>query len=77
MFAKVQQYAKFLVALVGSFATAGSTFIPAEWAPYVSLTLALLTTVATYAVPNKGNPTDVLVHGDGLAGDDGPKHAAS
>jgi hypothetical protein len=63
MFAKAQEYAKFLVALVGSFATAGSTFIPAEWSPYVSLVLALLTTIATYAVPNV-KPT----------ADDEPKH---
>lgn len=64
---QIQKYAKAIVAFVGAFLTAGSTFIPAEWAPWVSLVLALLTTVATFQVPNKGNTMDVLVQGDGLA----------
>lgn len=68
MFEKVQQYAKFLVTLLGVLVTAGTTFIPAEWQPYLTFAVALLTAIATYAVPNKGNPTDVLVQGDGLAG---------
>jgi hypothetical protein len=73
----VQKYAKAIVAFVGAFLTAGSAFIPAEWAPWVSLGLAVVTTVATYQVPNTGSPTDALIQGDGLAaGDSAPEHRA-
>lgn len=75
MIEKIQQYAKFLVAVVGAVATAGTTFIPADWQPYISFAVAILTGIATYAVPNKGAATDVLVQGDGLA-DGAPKHQA-
>lgn len=73
----IQKYAKAIVALVGSVLTAGVFVLPDEVQPWVALVLAVLTTVATYQVPNKGAPTDALVQGDGLAaGDDAPKHAA-
>lgn len=75
---QIQKYAKTIVALLGALLTAGSTFIPADWQPYLSFALAIVTAVATYQVPNKGNPADVLVQGDGLSDGDNtpPKHAA-
>lgn len=77
MLDNIQKYAKAIVAFVGAFLTAGSTFIPAEWSPWVSLALALLTTVATFQVPNRGvsvpGKGDALVAGDGLGG---PEHSA-
>lgn len=53
MFAKVQQYAKAIVSLVGAILTAGAFTLPDEAQPWVGLGLAILTAVATYAVPNK------------------------
>lgn len=52
MIQKIKEVAKFVAALVGSVVTAGSTFIPEDWAPYLSLVLAVLTAVATYTIPN-------------------------
>ena len=53
MFAKIQVYAKFVAALVGTAVTAGTTLIPAEGIEWLTFVSALLTTVAVYAVPNK------------------------
>ncbi|WP_284761603.1 hypothetical protein [Curtobacterium sp. MEB011] len=81
MLATIQKYAKALVALLGALLTAGTTLIPAEWAPYLSLVLAIATAIATMQVPNtdptKPGDGDVLVAGDGLGDDGQPKHAAS
>lgn len=52
MFAKVQSVAKFLVALIGTLVTAGTTFIPEEYGPWLGFAAAILTAVATYVVPN-------------------------
>lgn len=53
MFTKVQEYAKFIAALIGSAVTAGATLLPAEGLEWLSFVAALLTAVAVYAVPNK------------------------
>lgn len=70
MFEKLQQYAKAIVSLVGAILTAGAFTLPDEAQPWVGLGLAVLTAVATYAVPNKTEPvatdSDVLAAGDGL-----------
>lgn len=77
MFTKIQQYAKAIVSLVGAILTAGAFTLPDEAQPWVGLGMAVLTAIATYAVPNKADTTpsanDVLVKGDGLGG---PDHAA-
>ncbi|MBT1675998.1 hypothetical protein [Curtobacterium aurantiacum] len=64
----VQRYAKALVALVGSVLTAGVFTLPDEAQPWVGLGMAVLTTVATYAVPNATPPEEVTSAGypDGL-----------
>jgi hypothetical protein len=54
----VQQYAKTIVALVGSVLTAGVVTLPDDVAPWVGLGMAVLTTVATYAVPNRQPPAE-------------------
>lgn len=71
MFEKLQQYAKAIVSLVGAILTAGAFTLPDEAQPWVGLGLAVLTAVATYAVPNKQvvptmTDNDALVPGDGL-----------
>lgn len=60
MFEKLQQYAKAIVSLVGAILTAGAFTLPDEAQPWVGLGLAVLTAVATYAVPNK-TPADPSV----------------
>lgn len=50
--ATVQRYAKAIVALVGSVLTAGVFTLPDEAQPWVGLGMAVLTTIATYVVPN-------------------------
>ena len=52
MIQKIKEVAKFIAALVGAIATAGSTLIPAEWSPWLSLILAVATAVAVYQIPN-------------------------
>lgn len=52
MFAKVQQYAKAIVSLVGAILTAGAFTLPDDAQPWVGLGMAVLTAIATYAVPN-------------------------
>lgn len=61
---RAQAYAKSIVAAVGSIVTAASTLIPADWQPYITFGLAILTAFATYQIPNV--PAD----------EDGPKHVA-
>lgn len=70
MFEKVQQYAKAIVSLVGAVLTAGAFTLPDEVQLWVGLVMAVLTAVATYAVPNKS-----IVISD-APDDDAPKHVA-
>lgn len=58
MFEKLQQYAKAIVSLVGAVLTAGAFTLPDEAQPWVGLALAVLTAIATYAVPNGGPAGD-------------------
>jgi hypothetical protein len=53
MFTKVQEYAKFIAALIGTAVTAGTTLIPNEGLEYLAFIGALVTAVAVYAIPNK------------------------
>tara|TARA_R110002124_G_scaffold5003_8_gene31484 strand:+ start:4648 stop:4821 length:174 start_codon:yes stop_codon:yes gene_type:complete len=52
MFTKVQAYAKFIAALIGTAVTAGTTLIPADGLEWLTFVGALLTTLAVYAIPN-------------------------
>ncbi|MGN8024684.1 hypothetical protein [Microbacterium sp. 22242] len=52
MIQKIKEAAKMIAALIGALLTAGTTLIPASWSPWLGLLLALLTAVATYAIPN-------------------------
>ncbi|UXZ57102.1 hypothetical protein [Curtobacterium sp. Arg-1] len=90
---KLQQYAKAIVALVGSILTAGAFTLPDEVQPWVGLGMAVLTAIATYGVKNGAHTTvgkdeppasadepgsgDALVPGDGIGDDGQPKHAAN
>lgn len=70
MFEKIQQYAKAIVSLVGAILTAGAFTLPDDVQPWVGLGMAVLTAIATYAVPNKQpdelGKHDALRKGDGL-----------
>lgn len=58
---KFAEYAKMYAALIGSVLTAlaGTTgVLPADAKPWVSLALAIVTAVATWALPNKVTPAD-------------------
>lgn len=52
MFAKAQEYAKFIAAMVGVGVTTASTegFNAPSW---VTISLAVLTAASVYAIPNK------------------------
>jgi hypothetical protein len=52
MIANVQQYAKFIVAVVGAALTSFSQFIPVEYADWITAGLAFLTAISVLAVPN-------------------------
>jgi hypothetical protein len=52
MIYKIQQYAKFIVAVVGAALTAFSQFIPMEYSEWVTAGLAFLTAISVLAVPN-------------------------
>lgn len=52
MIQRLKEAAKMVAALIGALLTAGSTLVPADWAPWLSLVLAVATAVATYAIPN-------------------------
>lgn len=56
--ATVQQYAKTIAALIGSVLTAGVVTLPNDVAPWVGLGTAVLTAIATYAVPNRQHPAE-------------------
>ncbi|WIA98023.1 hypothetical protein [Curtobacterium sp. MCBA15_004] len=51
--AAVQRYAKAITALVGAVLTAGVVVLPDDVQLWVGLGMAVLTTVGTYAVPNR------------------------
>ena len=53
MLSKIQPYAKFIAALIGTALTAGTTLIPAEGLEYLAFVGALITTIAVYSIPNK------------------------
>lgn len=53
MFSKVQEYAKFVVALLGFVVTGGVGLVPAEHIAWIQFLTGLITVVAVYAVPNK------------------------
>jgi hypothetical protein len=59
----IQQYAKFLVAILGAAFTASTQAFPdnSVIASYGPLVLSVLTAIAVYAVPNK---PDVARHAD-------------
>jgi hypothetical protein len=52
MIANIQQYAKFIVAVVGAALTSFSQFIPVEYADWITAGLAFLTAISVLAVPN-------------------------
>lgn len=54
MIQKIREAAKFVAALVGALATAGTVLIPADWAPWLGLVLAIATAVSVYQIPNAG-----------------------
>lgn len=53
MFEKVQHYAKFIAAIIGTAVTAGASLIPDDGLKWLAFLAAILTSVAVYAVPNK------------------------
>ena len=60
MFTKIQNYAKFIAAVLTVLVTAGVGQIPGEYIGWVQLAIALLGTVAVYATPNA--PVDTAKH---------------
>ncbi len=68
---KAQEYAKAIVAGVGTLLTAASslsdqlgvTIIPAEAQPWITFALAVLTAFATWAVPNANFVYEPLENG--------------
>ena len=52
MFTQIQQYAKFIVAIVGAGLTSFSQFIPVEYADWITAGLAFLTAISVLVVPN-------------------------
>lgn len=59
MFSQIQQYAKFIVAIVGAALTSFSQFIPVEYVDWITAGLAFLTAISVLAVPNA--PTNAQV----------------
>jgi hypothetical protein len=54
---KIQEVAKMLAALVGSLTVVLVGLIPDEWGKYLAIAAAVLTAIATYAIPN-ATPAD-------------------
>lgn len=52
MIYKIQQYAKFIVAVVGAALTSFSQFLPVEYVDWITAGLAFLTAVSVLVVPN-------------------------
>lgn len=61
MFEKIQHYAKFIVALLGTVITAGATLIPENDLKWIAFVLALVTSFAVYQVPNKQTPAETPI----------------
>lgn len=53
MFQKIQEVAKFVVAIATVIVTAGVGLIPGEFIGWVQLGIAIVGAVAVYGVPNK------------------------
>jgi hypothetical protein len=53
MITKLQEYAKFVAALLGVVVVSGVGLIPAGGIAWVQFILALVAAAAVYAVPNK------------------------
>jgi hypothetical protein len=53
MIQKIQESAKFLVAVLTAITTAGVGLIPGQYIGWVQFAIAILGAVAVYAVPNK------------------------
>lgn len=66
MLAKIQPYAKFVAALIGTAVTAGSSLIVPEGLEWLTFIGALVTTVAVYAVPNIPATKAPFQEGEGL-----------
>ena len=68
---RIPEIAKAIVATAGGILTSiaalsdqlGITIIPADWQPWITFALALLTGLATWSVPNA--PKQGVVYGDG------------
>lgn len=48
----IQQYAKFIAALIGAAATAFAGLLPEDIAPWVQATVAFLTAFSVLVIPN-------------------------
>lgn len=53
MLEKIKQYAKFIAAILTVIAASGAGLIPAEWAPWLQLAVAVIGAIAVYGVPNE------------------------
>lgn len=53
MIQKIQEAAKFVVAILTVITTAGVGLIPVEWIGWVQFAIAIIGAAAVYAVPNK------------------------
>lgn len=53
MIQKIQESAKFVVAILTVITTAGVGLIPGQYIEWIQFTVAILGAVAVYAVPNK------------------------
>lgn len=53
MIQKIQEAAKFMVAILTVITTAGVGLIPVEWIGWVQFAIAIIGAAAVYAVPNK------------------------
>ena len=52
MLDKIKPYAKFIAAILSVIASSGAGLIPADWAPWLQLAIAVIGAIAVYAVPN-------------------------
>ena len=66
MLNKIQPYAKFVAALIGTAVTAGGSLLLPEALEWLTFIGALITTVAVYAVPNVPAAKAPYEDGEGL-----------
>lgn len=52
MVQKIQEYAKFVAALLGFAVTTGTTLIPVEWSPWLTFIAGIATAVSVAVIPN-------------------------